>query len=68
LVLRRDRTAEARASLYFGAATDTPRSLAGESGSWPGPTVIRRGHAEWRATERAVVSNGVSNHPGIPDG
>jgi hypothetical protein len=27
-----------------------------------------RGHAEWRASEGAVVSNGVSNRPRIPDG
>ena len=27
-----------------------------------------RGHAEWRASEGGVVSNGVSNRPRIPDG
>jgi hypothetical protein len=27
----------------------------------------QRGHAEWRATADAHVSNGVSNEPAIPD-
>jgi hypothetical protein len=51
------------APVELGAMTRSPCSLTG-----PSRARDAQRHAEWRAAEGAVVSNGVSNQPRIPDG